>query len=82
MTLGQRIRAARINRRMSISQVARAAGVDRSHLSKLERGKCSGIEGAGLLILQAVAEVIGTPIDRLLPRAGCLGKFEIQRRVK
>lgn len=84
MTLGQRIRAIRTRKGLSISWVARRAGVCRVHLSNLERGKCSGIAGPGLVWTAAVAEAMGVPLDRLVPpmRGGCLGKFEIQRRVK
>ena len=49
MTIGQRIRQARVNRRMSIRGLAMRAGVDRSYLSELERGKCSAIQGPGLV---------------------------------
>lgn len=84
MTLGQRIRAVRKRRGLSLRFVARRAGVDRAHLSNIERGKCSGIAGPGMLIVAAIAEVLDVSLDKIVPpmHGGCLGKFEVQRRVK
>lgn len=84
MTIGQRIRQARLNRRLSLAWVAKRAGVDKRHLSEIERGLCSRIAGPGLLIVYAVAEAMNAPIHEMIPpiRHGCLGWFVVQRRVK
>lgn len=83
-SIGLRIREIRTRKKLSISWVARRAGVCRVHLSNLERGKCSGIAGPGLVWTAAVAEAMGVALDQLVPpmHGGCLGRFEIQRRVK
>lgn len=82
MTIGQRIREIRTRKKLSIAWVAKRAGVCRVHLSNLERGKCSGIAGPGLVWTAAVARAMDVPIYRLLPplRGGCLGGFLVQRR--
>lgn len=82
MTLGKRIRQAREHRKLSLAWVAKRAGVSRAHLSDIERGKCSRIAGPGLLIVYAIAEAMGAPIDEVIPpiRYGCLGWFVVQRR--
>ena len=82
MTIGQRMREIRTRKGLSIAWVARRAGVDRAHLSNLERGKCSGIAGPGLVLTAAIARAMDVSIDRLLPplRGGCLGGFRVQRR--
>jgi len=82
MTIGQRIREIRTRKGLSIAWVARRAGVDRAHLSNLERGKCSGVAGPGLVLVAAIARAIDVGIDELVPPlgGGCLGGFRVQRR--
>ena len=83
MTIGQRIRQARLNRRLSLALVAKRAGVDKGHLSEIERDKCSRIAGPGLLIVQAVAQVLDMTVGQLAPpMRACLGNFEVRRRMK
>jgi len=82
MTIGQRMRQARMNRGLSLAWVAKRAGVDKRHLSEIERDMCSRIAGPGLLIVYAVAEAMGAPIHEVVPpiRYGCLGWFVVNRR--
>ena len=64
--IGDRIRETRLNRGISMRQLARKIGVDHSHLSKIENGRDT--IGAGSL--QRIAEILGADANLLLGEAG------------
>ncbi|UED83103.1 helix-turn-helix domain-containing protein [Streptomyces profundus] len=59
---GTAIRAIRTVRRLSLRDLARLTGLDRGHLSRLERG----LAGASEVTLQRIASTLGVPISDLL----------------
>ena len=59
--LGQAIRAMRKERGMSQEALADAAGIDRSHMGKIERGE----RNVTLLNVKRVAVALGMSIERL-----------------
>jgi transcriptional regulator with XRE-family HTH domain len=85
MTLGQRIRQAREQRGLTVEWLAKHSGISRPHLSDMERGKCSGIAGPGVLTVQAIAGAMSMTVSELLGEvpqrcARALGCFDVQRR--
>jgi transcriptional regulator with XRE-family HTH domain len=64
--LGQAIRARRIELGLSQEALANQAGVDRSHMGKIERGE----RNVTLLNVERVANVLETLPSALLARAG------------
>lgn len=60
--LGKRIRAIRIKKRWTQSEMAAYLDMNRGHLSDIERGK----REAGLITLQIIARGLGTSMSRLL----------------
>lgn len=61
--IGAAVAAARKRRKMRPSELADAAGVSRSWLSRLERGRFVRV---GMLPLRAIARVLGVSVDSLL----------------
>jgi transcriptional regulator with XRE-family HTH domain len=69
--LGERLRLARMRRRMSLTELAARVGVTRGTLSRLERGDLS----TGLGVLASVLSVLGLEEDLdLLARDDELGR--------
>ena len=63
--LGQAIRARRLERGMSQEELAHAAGLDRSHMGKIERGE----RNVTMLNVLKVADAVGTRSSELLAAA-------------
>ena len=61
LDLGERLRAIRLLRRLTLREVAEAAGVSESFVSQLERGRSS----ASVATLQRLAEAVGIEISDL-----------------
>lgn len=64
--LGAAIRAARLERALSQEALADAAGIDRSHMGKIERGE----RNVSVLNVARVADALGTTIASLAASAG------------
>jgi transcriptional regulator with XRE-family HTH domain len=67
--LGERLRAIRLLRRLTLREVAEAAGVSESFVSQLERGRSS----ASVATLQRLAKAVGIEISDLFadePQSG------------
>ena len=64
--LGDAVRAARKERGMSQEALADAAGIDRSHMGKIERGE----RNVTLLNVTRIAKAIGCKASDLLASAG------------
>ena len=64
--IGEAIRAARKERGLSQEALADAAGIDRSHMGKIERGE----RNVTLLNLLRVAQALGTRPSTLLLNSG------------
>lgn len=64
--LGEAVRAARKARGMSQETLADAAGIDRSHMGKIERGE----RNVTLLNVTRIAKAIGCKASDLLVSAG------------
>lgn len=65
MRLGRAIRARRRERGMSQEELAHAAGIDRSHMGKIERGE----RNVTLLNVLKVADAVGARSSELLAAA-------------
>lgn len=61
-TLAQRLRALRTQRGLNQRDVAQAAGIDRTHLSKIE----TGVDTPGRAALTSLAAFYGVSIDWLV----------------
>lgn len=59
---GTAIRAIRVVRRISLRELARLTGLDRGHLSRLERGLAGASEGS----LHRIATALQVPVDDLV----------------
>lgn len=64
--LGAAIRAARLERGLSQEALADAAGIDRSHMGKIERGE----RNVSVLNVARVANALATSIASLTAAAG------------
>jgi transcriptional regulator with XRE-family HTH domain len=64
--LGERLRAIRVLRRLTLREVAQAAGVSESFVSQLERGRSS----ASVATLQRLATAVGIEISDLFAESG------------
>ena len=64
--LGAAIRAARLERELSQEALADAAGIDRSHMGKIERGKCN----VSVLNVVQVADALEVSVASLMASAG------------
>jgi transcriptional regulator with XRE-family HTH domain len=61
--IGKRIRLLRLERGITQDDIEKAAGISRSHLSKIESGK---VENPGLLTLERIAKALKVSISYLL----------------
>ena len=66
LKLGMAIRAARLERRLSQEALADAAGIDRSHMGKIERGE----RNVSVLNVARVATALGLSVAALAASAG------------
>lgn len=66
LKLGAAIRAARLDRGLSQEALADAAGIDRSHMGKIERGE----RNVSVLNVSRVAEALGLSLASLMASAG------------
>lgn len=65
--LGEFIRAKRSEKKITISELARASGVSRTYIRKLESNE---IASPGIRVLIALAEGLALPLSDLLTAAG------------
>jgi DNA-binding Xre family transcriptional regulator len=63
--LGDRLRMARLERRLSQASLGKAIGLDQSYISKLERGELDDIT---LSKLESLADALGLGVEALLAR--------------
>ena len=66
LKLGSAVRAERMKRGLSQEAFADAAGIDRSHMSEIERGK----RNLTFLNILKIAEAMGVPPSQLMAVAG------------
>lgn len=64
--LGAAVRARRLELHLSQEALADAAGIDRSHMGKIERGE----RNVTFLNLSRIADAMRCPISELVQRAG------------
>jgi transcriptional regulator with XRE-family HTH domain len=64
--LGSAIRAARLERELSQEALADAAGIDRSHMGKIERGE----RNVSVLNIARVTDALGISVAALVAAAG------------
>lgn len=64
--LGAAIRAARLERGLSQEALADAAGIDRSHMGKIERGE----RNVSVLNVARVSDALSVTIESLMASAG------------
>ena len=69
--LGTAIRAARLARGLSQEALADAAGIDRSHMGKIERGE----RNVSVLNVARVCEALGVTMASLVSSAGLWGRL-------
>lgn len=69
--LGREVRALRVARGLTLTELAAAAGVDRAWLCRLEQG-AGGDRGPGLISIEKVLVPLGrrVSVERLITRAG------------
>ena len=61
--MGQRIKALRVMAELSQEQLAERAGLQRSHIGRIEGGKYD----VTLSVMQAIAEALGMTVDIIDP---------------
>ena len=66
LKLGSAIRAARLERKLSQEALADAAGIDRSHMGKIERGE----RNVSVLNVARVATALNVTVASLMTSAG------------
>ena len=69
--IGQRIVLLRKQAKMSQEQLAQAAGLQRTHVGRIEGGKYA----VTLEVVQAIAEALGMTVDIIDPRLEGLDKL-------
>ena len=74
--LGERLRAIRVLRRLTLRDVAQAAGVSESFVSRLERGRSS----ASVATLQRLAAAVGIEISDLFAGESQTGPRVLRRQ--
>jgi len=74
--LGGHLRAARVERRLTLSEVASRAGLTKGFLSQLERGESS----ASIASLLALCDVLDVSIAKVLERASAVAASPVVRR--
>jgi transcriptional regulator with XRE-family HTH domain len=75
LAVGERLRAIRLLRRLTLREVADAAGVSESFVSQLERGRSS----ASVATLQRLAAAVGIEISDLFADEGGAGPLVLRR---
>ena len=75
LEVGERLRAIRLLRRLTLREVADAAGVSESFVSQLERGRSS----ASVATLQRLSAAVGIEISDLFADEGCAGHRVLRR---
>jgi transcriptional regulator with XRE-family HTH domain len=75
LSLGERLRRLRHARGLTISDVARAAGLTESFISQLERSRVN----PSVASLQRIAQVLGTPLGRLFDEAAPMNGLVVRR---
>jgi transcriptional regulator with XRE-family HTH domain len=73
--LGERLRAIRLLRRLTLREVAQAAGVSESFVSQLERGRSS----ASVATLQRLAAAVGIEVSDLFAGESPIGPHVLRR---
>jgi transcriptional regulator with XRE-family HTH domain len=73
--LGDRLRAIRLARRLTLREVADGAGVSESFVSQLERGRSS----ASVATLQRIAAALGVEVSDLFSEAHLFGPRVLRR---
>jgi transcriptional regulator with XRE-family HTH domain len=73
--LGERLRAIRLLRRLTLREVAQAAGVSESFVSQLERGRSS----ASVATLQRLAAAVGIEVSDLFAGESTTGPHVLRR---
>lgn len=63
LRMGQRIKALRVMAELSQEQLAERAGLQRSHIGRIEGGKYD----VTLSVMQAIAEALGMTVDIIDP---------------
>jgi len=76
LELGERLRAIRVLRRLTLREVAAAAGVSESFVSQLERGRSS----ASVATLQRLATAVGIEISDLFAAEPASGPRVLRRQ--
>ena len=76
LELGERLRAIRLLRRLTLREVAEAAGVSESFVSQLERGRSS----ASVATLQRLAAAVGIEISDLFAGTPQSGPHVLRRQ--
>lgn len=66
MTIGQRLRKARLSRGLTLRQVERATGIGVSHLSQIE----NDLRNVNVAKLEALATCFGCAVADFFPRRG------------
>jgi XRE family transcriptional regulator of biofilm formation len=61
--IGERVKKYRLERKMSLSELAEQAGVAKSYLSSLERNLQ---QNPSIQFLEKIASVLNIPVDRLI----------------
>ncbi|HUT20025.1 MAG TPA: helix-turn-helix transcriptional regulator [Anaerolineae bacterium] len=74
MSLGETVRAIRLEQGLSQKEAAEAAGIDQSYLSMIESGQR---RNPGARIVARLAKVLDVSIDELAARAGYLSNPQL-----
>ena len=75
MSLGETVRAIRLEQRLSQKEAAEAAGIDQSYLSMIESGQR---RNPGACIVARLAQVLDVSMDELVARAGYLSSPRLE----
>lgn len=77
MSIGSLVRAARVERKMSLAELGRAARLTKGFISQVE----SGLSNPSLITLQRLAQSLGLPVSALLGEAGSSAEAEVRDQV-
>ena len=72
MRIGQRVKALRLLADLSQDELAQRAGLQRTHIGRIEGGKYA----VNIETLQAIAEAIGTTVDIIDPKLADLAPLK------
>ena len=75
--LGERLRAFRERRGLTLQEVASRSGLSRSYLSELENGK----KQPSIKALEALADALNVALDALIPDGGREAEAEAEGRL-